>query len=877
MVPASLRERQLQCTGCGACANACPFGALMLKEDELGFLRPVVQKELCTECGVCEKVCPVLNDAKIDHEKAPECWAVWAVDEEIRQRSSSGGVFSVAAEEILKAGGVVFGAAIGENLRVTHQAAHTAAELLPLQKSKYAQSETGSAFQQAREALAAGKQVLYVGTPCQIAGLRAFLKGDPENLYTIDLICHGVPSSGMLRQEMEEKFGKGQVTAVDFRPEKGSCQEMLVSFKDGSQRRLNQDESFYEQAFHGNLSLRESCYQCKFCDFPRQGDLTLGDFWQIGEYDPALAREKGVSALLVNSAKGRELLRRMSASLTQKGPVDLKYLANNRIHPTIAAHPGRDYFLRRMKKHAFAQSARDALQGHYDVGLVGNWSYPNYGSSLTYYALYRVLTDMDLSVRMIGWPRQAQWKPYARPELFETSPYPEDAIAPLVERRRDMKRFNYECDSFVLGSDQLLNNNLYRWFDKFMQLDWVYATKRKIAYAASFGTDYTWGSPEEWGEMAYFMRQFDAFSVREDSGVSLARQCLGVTARQVLDPVFLAKAESFAGLAAGAVERPTPGPYLFSYTLDYTREKETALEDYAAQLGLDLHIAMDAAKEGEEEQKWRHEVLRGISTERWLAEIQGSRFMITDSFHGMCFAILFEIPFAAICNAERGETRFLSLLKQLGLEERFVRSTAELAKRRADLTRPIDYAAVSQKLAVLRRESMQWLKHALGLPVEKKILTGYDILAREQDEAEDRLNGRMDWAIGRIDQDKADINGRMDWAIGRIDQDRADINGRMDWAIGRIDQDRADINGRMDWAIGRIDQDRADINGRMDWAIGRIDQDRAELLQENERLKQELDAQQERLNSLEAAIRRLNAWWPLRLGRKIRGLFKKKG
>ena len=293
------------------------------------------------------------------------------------------------------------------------------------------------------------------------------------------------------------------------------------------------------------------------------------------------------------------------------------------------------------------------------------------------------------------------------------------------------------------------------------------------------------------------------------------------------------------------------------------------MEDYAAQLGLDLHIAMDAAKEGEEEQKWRHEVLRGISTERWLAEIQGSRFMITDSFHGMCFAILFEIPFAAICNAERGETRFLSLLKQLGLEERFVRSTAELAKRRGDLTRPIDYAAVSQKLAVLRRESMQWLKHALGLPVEQKILTGYDILAREQDEAEDRLNGRMDWAIGRIDQDKADINGRMDWAIGRIDQDKADINGRMDWAIGRIDQDKADINGRMDWAIGRIDQDKAEINGR-------IDQDRAELLQENEHLRQELDAQQERLNSLEAAIRQLNAWWPLRLGRKIRGLFKKK-
>ncbi len=880
-----LKAKNLECTGCGACVNACHADAIEMLPNAEGFLEPHIHGDICTACGKCQAICPQYNTFRNPNETEPACYAAWAADRKIREASSSGGIFTLLAQRILREGGVVFGAAMQENFTVRHIGIETVEDLALLRKSKYVQSEIGTAYRDAQNSLSAGRSVLFTGTPCQIAGLKAFLESNEyDNLYTVDLLCHGVPSAKMLRQSLAEQFGD-EVVDIDFRPLKNDCLTTRITYRDGTSKLLTIDENAYSQAFHPNLSLRESCFDCKFSALPRTADISLGDFWQIHEFSEALGREKGVSAVLINSARGRRLADSIKDELGGFYPVPLKYLSKNRINPDCERHPRRAYFKKLYKDHSFARSVKLALNDHYDIGLVGNWSYPNYGSNLTYYALYTVLEDMHYSVRMIGWPLESEWKPYAVPELFENNPYPEYAVAPLVERRRDMRRFNDECDTFILGSDQLLNNNLYRWFDKFMQLDWAYSTKRKIAYAASFGTDYTWGTPEDRGEMAHFMRQFDAFSVREDSGVRLAKEELGIDAAHVLDPVFLADVSRYHALADAASVQLNQQDYLFSYTLDYTREKEEALDAFAKTLGCEMHVAVDAAKEpGQEE--WQHETMQGISIERWLAEIRGSRFMITDSFHGTCFAILFRIPFVSLCNAERGITRFKSILKLLGLEDRLVYSAKELIKRKDELLAPIDFDDVYKRLDGLRAQSHSWLENALKLPIQHKTLSEYDLLGRIHDYSEDSLNGRVDYAIGRIDQDKADINGRMDWAIGRIDQNKADINGRVDYAIGRIDQDKADINGRMDWAIGRIDQDKADINGRMDWAIGRIDRDRELLEQENERLRHDLQQAEakaadieSRLAEIESLITRIRATIPFRvmrwIKRSLKALFRK--
>ncbi|MDO4356924.1 MAG: polysaccharide pyruvyl transferase family protein, partial [Clostridia bacterium] len=765
-----LEKTNLYCTGCGACDNICPANAISMLPDDEGFLQPQVNQELCIKCGKCEEVCCVYNNFENYNKKVPEVFAAIASEED-RRISSSGGVFPVLAKEFIRKGGIVYGAAMVENLHVCHKSAESEDELHALLKSKYVQSKIGKIYKDVKEKLSDGRIVLFSGTPCQIAGLKAYLGGQQSNLYTVDLLCHGVPSQKMLQQDLEEQFGEGRVESFDFRPVKNDSYTSKVCFKDGSSRMLTLDENFYKQAFHANLSLRDSCYECKFCEFPRQADLSLGDFWQVHEYSEVLGKEKGVSIILVNSDKGREMIAAVKKEFIEFVPVPMSAISKNRSQAHCEAHKNRDYFRTLYKTQPFQKAVRYALQDKYDIGLVGNWSYPNYGSHLTYYALYQVLRSLNQTILLISWPKNSEWKPYEKPALFQEMPYSQHSIAALVDRRCDMRRFNAQCETFILGSDQLLNNNLYKWFNKFQQLDWVYNNKRKIAYAASFGADYTWGTAEERAEMAHFMQQFDAFSVREDSGVLLAEKELGVEAIQVLDPVFLADVEIYHELADKSQKEKIEGSYVFCYTLDYTADKEEVINRISKKLSLAKHVAVDAAKEIEHGE-WQQEILRGISVERWLAEIRGSQLVVTDSFHGMCFAIIFGIPFIALCNEERGATRFYSLLKKLKLENRLVSNVKELIEKEDILLNPIDFVSVRERLEILRTESLEWLKKALELPIDRKVLTDYDILSREGRNAEDCLNGRMDWAIGQIDRNKEEINGRMDWAIGRIDQDK---------------------------------------------------------------------------------------------------------
>lgn len=305
-------ERPEQCCGCGACVNACAIGAITMQENEAGFLYPRVDAALCVRCGRCVDVC-VFTEPSAGANGEPDVYAAAIADEQVRMDSSSGGVFTALANAVLDKGGVVFGAAWTDDLSLSHIGADSPAALAALRGSKYVQSATGDTFRQVKKLLADGRYVCFSGTPCQIAGLKAFLGRDDEKLLTVDLICHGVPSLRMLRDDLSYVSGGSTAAIQDVRfRDKRYGWGVKGSFLSGDSRvRYNAGTSPYYFYFLKGEVYRESCYHCRFPSEGRQGDITLGDYWGVQEaltsrmgVDP----DKGVSCVLVNTDKGRRYL-----------------------------------------------------------------------------------------------------------------------------------------------------------------------------------------------------------------------------------------------------------------------------------------------------------------------------------------------------------------------------------------------------------------------------------------------------------------------------------------------------------------------------------------------------------------------------------------
>ena len=317
--PHALCDREL-CTGCGACAAVCPRGAITMKADGPGLYYPDIDKEKCVDCGLCSRTCPVLERPRDDHGVVPTAYAAVNADDNIREKSSSGGVFSALAESIVAEGGVVFGAAFDDSFKVVHRACRTSEELSALRGSKYVQSDLGTCYGQAEEALKAGKTVLFTGTPCQIGGLYAYLKKDYDNLYTQDIICHGVPAPGVWEKYLQERESAagGKVKAVSFRDKRSGWHtySMYMEFEGGAEYTAPVTADAYLRGFISHLYLRPSCGMCAFKQVHRQADITLADFWGVEKLLPEMRAEKGISLAIVHSEKGERLLREVSEKLS---------------------------------------------------------------------------------------------------------------------------------------------------------------------------------------------------------------------------------------------------------------------------------------------------------------------------------------------------------------------------------------------------------------------------------------------------------------------------------------------------------------------------------------------------------------------------------
>lgn len=310
-----------KCCGCGACAQICPKGAIIMIPDEDGFQYPTIDMRKCIECGLCEKVCKYQkNDTP---KSAREVYAAVSGDTDIRQ-SASGGIFASFAQAVIANGGAVYGCAMEYEtgqLWARHICITEPQNLIRLKGSKYVQSELGNTYPDILGRLAAGQLVLFSGTPCQVAGLKGYLRKEYENLFTLELICHGVPSGKLFRDYIafEEKKRGRKITGFRFRDKStGWKLHGALTLEDGETVQFEPEESSYYQMFLNSYTYRENCYSCPYASDCRPGDITIGDFWCIELVHPELLaenggpleHEKGASCLIVNNEKGRLLLER---------------------------------------------------------------------------------------------------------------------------------------------------------------------------------------------------------------------------------------------------------------------------------------------------------------------------------------------------------------------------------------------------------------------------------------------------------------------------------------------------------------------------------------------------------------------------------------
>lgn len=313
------------CTGCTACASICPQNCINMVFNDEGFLYPSIDIEKCTNCGLCKEMCPLIKPLTKE-EFEPKAYAAYSVDEEIRLESSSGGFFSEIAKFVLNNDGCVYGAAYNDDFDVIHICVENENELHNLRGAKYAQSDLGNTFNDVKLKLDAVKLVLFSGTPCQVAGLKAFLGKEYANLITVDFICHSVPSPKVWKEYVKYRASKDNEGKLPIRINLRSKETGWSRYKysnrfeydNGVVNSCPNSESVYMKLFVGGYISRKSCTDCHFKGYKRDSDITIGDFWGIWDIVPEMDDNKGTSAVVIQTQKGESIFKKISENLILK-------------------------------------------------------------------------------------------------------------------------------------------------------------------------------------------------------------------------------------------------------------------------------------------------------------------------------------------------------------------------------------------------------------------------------------------------------------------------------------------------------------------------------------------------------------------------------
>ena len=728
-------ERNYFCPGCGACTNACPVNALQMTPDNDGFYHPTLDVSMCIKCGKCVRSCPVINPPAYETATIPECFEFIAKDDEVLYKSSSGGFFSLMAKKILQEGGVVCGVAWCEDFSAVHIMIDNENDLHKIQKSKYLQSDAGDIHRQVKTKLESGVTVLFSGCPCHVAGLRAFLKKSYDNLYCVDLLCSYVPSAGLFKKYLNDTFGEGQIQSYEFRHKiprwNWDNTKHAIGLSNGKILVRGEDDP-YQRVLHERIMSPDACNWCRFSLAPRPGDLTIGDFWWINRNDTELDPnyKKGISAVLTNSGKGQKLFEAIMPEGQMIKKVPVEWLWDN--GSIFKARNGeasemRDSFFALTKKLPFPKAVDAVTNKHFDIGIMGWWYEASFGSVLAYYALHQVLTNMGYSILMIkeamGYNARTEI-----PDTFCTMDFAKKHYIYTPHRHfHDFAQYNEQCDMFLTGGDQQWNYNIPSVNEDFF-LNFVDSDRKKIAYGVSFAQPNYILPRSVRNRHSFFIQQYDAISVVEDYSIDIVRNIYGADAINVLNPVFLLDASDYNVLAEEATFRHK-GDFLAAYIQDVTPVKRDMVCEIARRLNLDVVVIPDMQKMTSTDDKIRNEVrnifdgitiLEDITPENFIYIYSRCKYVVTDSFHGTCFAYIFRKSFSVFYNNLRGIDRFRSLMRVIKLNKREILVKNGIGGITDEMLKPVDFSYAEAQITMMREHSVSWLRNALETPKENK-------------------------------------------------------------------------------------------------------------------------------------------------------------
>lgn len=692
------------CTGCTACYNACPSGAIKMVENKEGFLYPQIDAIKCINCGKCKIVCPD-NTGKQFNTGEQKAYGAYADDEILLNKSSSGGVFTVIAEYILKQNGVVCGAAYNSNMEVEHIIVDNSEDLIKLRGSKYLQSKLGNVFKNIKTYLEQGRPVLFTGTPCQAAGLKNFLNKDYDNLLIIDLICHGVPPYKLFRKYLDENYRGEKIIDVNFRDKRdgwGNNYNVMSLKTENKIFTNNSDKNDYYRSFFANMSLRKSCSDCKYSRIKRVGDITIADFWGVPK---KYKNKNGISLVLINNEKARLVFEKIKNNFQflKEFPVDIIRKGLPHLNAPPAPHPSRDEFMGDVNNMSIKEAMDKNFCSKKNVAILNyHWENVNFGAVLTAFALNKKINDAGYNAQNINYPLR---QPYVsqEPENKYFDDFRKKYIPETVKLNNfeELKTLNKTFHNFVVGSDQVFRPwHIQFDIDAFL-FSFADADKNILSYAASFGMKMEKSNSKQDRIFQLLLSNFDSLSLRELNGVEYCKS-LGIkNPVQSIDPVFLLDKTMWENLFNDKKDIHTK---IVFYTID-SKIKNEIINFIKTNPAINTGNVKD--------------VTFNTPVEEWLAEINNCDLFITDSFHGICFAIIFNKPFICINKNKVTMERMESLLEMFGIKNRLYDSFENINVEKI-VNDKIDYQRVNEIIKIKREEGIEYLKKSLENTVSKE-------------------------------------------------------------------------------------------------------------------------------------------------------------